>query len=255
MTGETVKIINDAGYRALYELAVAEPDLFLEPNPALLIERVKMAAGLDEVFGGDLPIACSMSGLNGIADLGLGGNPSQSDVQYGLIVRDALQSLTPRQAAERRVWASINCFILSDYVPVRWPTSNLKRGDHASHIASHWLKLDREKNAAGRLWWQAEIARRMQPFSEHDAETLRLVLANNPSFYHRLLYRPLLLRMPKLAATVCDLALRGNEHLYQQKHLDVLVKKLLDIAANSSLDLMPTEQLQQIVRDNAPKKV
>ena len=95
----------------------------------------------------------------------------------------------------------------------------------------------------------------MEPYSEHDAETLRFTLAHNPSFYHRLLYRPLLLRMPKLAAAVCDLALRGNEHLYQQKHIDVLVKKLLDIAANSSLDLMPPERIREIVRDNAPKKV
>ena len=255
---DSIRIINEDGRKTLYGLAASDPGLFLEPDTDRLRRRMEHIAQTADLFADDLIINCSIDELNTIASRISDSEPSGSDAYFSQIIREAFSDVTPRQAVDGLLWASANCFAIPDYVPVRWPTKNLKKGGYSDHVKSHWLNAGspgREKNSTARLWWLGEIAKRSAPFSEHDYDTLRITLANHPSFYHRLLYRPLILRMPRLAAAICDLALSGNEHLFQHKHIDILVNKLLDIAANTSLDLMPDDELLRLVRDNAPKKV
>ena len=253
---DDIQVVNQVGYRSLLQLA-NNHELFLEPDTQRLHTRMEEVAETNDLFEKDMTISRSIAELNNLTQLMPESEPSSSDAYCSKILREAFAGITPRQAVEQRLWASVNCFAIPDYVPIRWPTKNLKKGQYSDHINSHWLTAGtqgREKNAVARLWWLGEIAERAAPHSKHDAETLRITLCNHPSFYHRLLYRPLILRIPRLAATICDLALDGNEHLFQHKHIDILVRKLLDIAANSSLDLMSDDQLHQLVRDNAPKK-
>ena len=250
------RLVNDTGLQALKALAREEPNLFTSPNPVKLQKRMIKRADTDEVWGEPLVLLADLSDLNMVDS----GGP-ETDAQFVPIVRNSLR-LPPSDGLNEYRWASINCFVIPKYVPVRWSTSNLagESGDLSRYVESHWLRGSevgaRRANAIARLWWLGELASRTAEHSQlYDEDDILNAMANNVNLYHQLLSRPNLLSRSRLVAAVYEVFLDGdNEYLKTTKYANELLETLNLRAADVSLDFMDSTELREVVEESKPPK-
>ena len=119
-----IQLVNDSGYDALLTLAESEPQLFIRSNPEELRRRMERAGRVEhgpdaELYGERLILPVSLADLNRLQKDG-----PTSDAEYAPSMRQAAGSSVV-QSANRLLWTTINCFVLPQYVPVRWESSNL----------------------------------------------------------------------------------------------------------------------------------
>ena len=250
---EPVRIVNEEGYKALQRLADIEPDLFIKPSRQALQERMIQDAGTDEVWGSIVELHASLDSLSKEATPG-----PRTDAIHAKTLKNALSHLTPAAAGNGYLWASINCFAISEYVPVRWSSSNNKEAKPSNFVRDHWIQYSgsegRKWNAAARLWWMAELATRIGNYSEHDSDELLATMAENINFYHQTIDRTYLAANPRLLAMIYDVFLNGNEHLKATKAVSDMLKSLNLRAGANALDLMDPEELRSIVEEAKPPK-
>ena len=250
---ESVRIVNDEGYKALQRLADTEPGLFITPAPQTLLERMTQEAGTDDVWDFTLELHASLDSLSQETISG-----PRPDAIHAKTLSTALPGLTPASASDGYLWASINCFAIPDYVPVRWSTSNNKATKPSNFVRDHWIQYDggegRKWNAAARLWWMAELAGRIANYSGHNPDDLLATMAGNVNFYHQTIDRRYLAANTKLLAVLYDVFLDGNEHLNSTKAVSDMLKSINLRAGASALDLMDYEELRGIVEEAKPPK-
>lgn len=247
-----IKRVNENGYKALRNLAINQPDLFMTPAPDKLEEEMVNAADTRDVWGQPLSAGCSLDPLNELQDSG-----PETDYHYAKIVRQALDGISLADAADELLWASINCFALADYVPVRWETGLTSKTNLSKFVDDHWLKGgsgSRIANAVARLWWLGELSERVSQHSQYSADELLNAMANNVNLYHQTLARPYLLANPRLVAAIYEVALNGNTHLFQTRHASDMYKALNVRAGASALDLMDDDEIRQVVEEAVPPK-
>ncbi len=247
-----VDIVNESGYKALLNLAKEQPDLFKIPNTDNLCAAMTQEAGTENVWGQSISFDCSLNPLNELMKEG-----PDTDSYYARIMRKALTNLQTTDFANELIWASINCFIIPKYVPIRWATSNIANTNPSSFVERHWLKSGpdgRESNAAARLWWLGELSERAAPFSQHNADKLLDTMANNVNLYHQCLARRYLIANPRLLAVIYDVALDGNDHLFQTKYATELFKSLNLRAGATAFDFMDDDDLRGVVEEAIPPK-
>ncbi len=247
-----IQLVNESGYKALRALARRQPELFMSPDKSRLRDEIVKEAGTDNVWRQPLVLKCSLDTLNGVSEEG----PS-TDAYYTKTVRKALAEVSLAQAADDLLWASINCFAISDYVPKRWATSNTRHSNPESFVDSHWLRggpAGRQSNAAARLWWLGEVAERVSKYSSYTSIELLSAMANNVNLYHQTLDRRYLLANPRLIATVYETTMNGNDHLFQTKYANQLFKALNVRAGATALDLMDDDELRAVVEEATPPK-
>lgn len=245
--------VNESGYRTLLGIANDSPQLFTKPDLNRLRQEMVDRADTEELWAEPINITRSIDSLNDLEERG-----PDTDVHYAKIIREALDGLSLVDVADELFWASINCFSISEYVPVRWSTSNTRNTNPTNFVNAHWLKSSgakgRESNAAARLWWLGEISNRASRFSQHSADRLLEAMANEVNLYHQTLARPYLLANPRLVAAIYDLALDYNEHLFQTKYANQLFKSLNLRAGATALDMMDDDELRSVVEEAKPPK-
>ena len=253
-----LKIINANGLKALGAIAGEEPQLFLRGNPDELRARMEQIVGEENSPGApadarEISLAVSLSELNQLEADGPG-----SDERFAPLIREAVGDLTPAKSAEAELWASINCFALPQYVPVRWKSSNLSQSGSTNFVDRHWLTYSglsgRKWNASARLWWLGELAKRAEVYSEHSFAELLKAIAGNVNLYHQVVDRPYLSANPKLLAAIYDVFLDDNEHLRTTKDANSLVMALNMSAATKSFDWLEYNDLRRIVEEAKPPK-
>lgn len=249
----TLRIVNEDGYKALRNLALNRPQIFTQPKDHDLAALMVQEAGTEDVWK---PGEIEHGDLQSLNDETSGG--PGTDAVHAKTLREAFPQINLVAAADGNLWASINCFGLPDYVPVRWSTSNNRERNPSQFVRDHWLQYDsgtgRESNAAARLWWMVELAERVARHSEYSAEHILDQMAGNVNFYHQTLDRPYLAANAKLLAVLYDVFLDGNEHLSNTKNANELFKNLNVRAGAMSLDLMSPEQLRAVVEEAKPPK-
>ncbi len=247
-----IKRVNENGYKALRALARNQPDLFMTPDPGKLQNEMANVADTDDVWGQPLDAGCSLDPLSEIIEPG-----PESDYDYAKIVRQALDGISPADAADELLWASINCFAIADYVPLRWQTGLTNRTNLSNFVESHWLKGGgdgRIANAAARLWWLGEFSERVSQHSQYSEDDLLKVMANNVNLYHQTLARRYLLANPRVVAAIYEVALNDNTHLFQTTHANRMLRALNVRGGASALDLMDDDEIRQVVEDAVPPK-
>lgn len=253
----TRKLVNHAGLLALKSVAENEPSLFATPNPDRLKRRMEEVAETDEIWGGELSLQADLSPLERIER----GGP-RTDAMYARLLQDALPNLPPSEGLNEYRWATINCFVVPRYVPIRWDTSNMANDPKklSNFVQLHWLKGNltdaRRANAAARLWWLGELSSRAaKETSVLDRDEILEAMANNVQFYHQLLSRPNLLSRPRLVAAVYEMFLDGdNDYLNSTNYANPLFSALNLRAADVSLDLMDRNELRDAVEEAKPPK-
>ena len=112
---ESIRIVNEEGYKALRNLALSSPGSFINSKPQQLIEQMVNEAGTESVWGPNLEIKADLQSLNSETQPG-----PRKDAVHAKTMRTALSGLTPADASDGLLWTSLNCFALAEYVPVRW---------------------------------------------------------------------------------------------------------------------------------------
>ena len=249
----TLQIVNEEGYKALRNLALGRPQIFINPQNHNLQELMTEEAGTVDVWKRTLDLEGSLDSINTEKAAG-----PITDAIHARTLRAALPQITAADAIDGNIWASINCFGIDKYVPTRWSTSNNKTNNPANFVRDHWIQYDRADgrkwNAAARLWWMGELAERVSQYSEHDAGEIIDMMAENVNFYHQTIDRPYLAANPRMMAVLYDVFLDGNEHLSMTKNINELLKSLNIRAAANALDLMDYDQLRHIVEEAKPPK-
>ena len=249
----TLQIVNEEGYKALRNLAVRKPQMFISPEGQNLEELMIEEAGTTEVWKQTMNLKVTLESINAETTAG-----PTTDAIHARALRAALPQITAADAVDGNIWASINCFGIDRYVPNRWSTSNNKTSNPANFVRDHWIQYDRADgrkwNAAARLWWMGELAERVSQYSEHNADDIIDMMAENVNFYHQTIDRPYLAANPKMMAVLYDVFFDGNEHLSMTKNINELLKSLNIRAAANALDLMDYDQLRGIVEEAKPPK-
>ena len=250
---ESIRIVNEEGYKALTKLADKNPSLFTDPAPERLTEQMIAEASTESVWGPTLELIGALESLNTATTSG----PSM-DAAHSRTLRAAIPGITLTRASDELLWATLNCFALAEYVPVRWATSNTRNTNPSSFVKKHWIHYTaadgRESNAAARLWWMGELAERISQYSEHTADELLDTMGNNVNFYHQTNDRPYLAANPRLLAAMYDVFLDGNDHLNITKNASAMLKSLNIRAGATALDMMDYDELRSVIEEAKPPK-
>lgn len=250
---EPFRIVNDDGYKALLRLAESNPASFVNPSGQQLNRMMVQEAGTDDVWGSTLQLQDDLASLGLETESG-----PRRDAVHAKTMRAALATLTPARASDGYLWASLNCFAIPEYVPVRWRTSNNRETKQSNFVLDHWIQYSgsdgRKWNAAARLWWMGELADRISIHSEHTPDELLATMAGNVNFYHQTIDRTYLAANPRLLAVLYDVFLDGNEHLNVTKAASDMLKSLNLRAGANALDLMSYDDLREVVEEAKPPK-
>ena len=262
----TIPLLSTKGYEILWNLSNSDYKAFYE-NPSSNALEEQMAAAItakgetpDALYNGEITLQADLSSLNQ-SEL----QNDTTDAANAPLVRAALPAITPAKAADHRLWASVNCFALLPYTAKRWNQStSLKAPRRTSeekklrewvqdHFLGHGVEM-KQSNAAARLWWITEMARRIAPHSKHSADRLVSAIANDVEMYHQILRRPYLASNPRLIAQIYDLALAGNEYLFIRPYPNRMLQNLNIKAAAVSLGTLSDASLKQAVEEAKPPK-
>ena len=251
-----IRLLNDSGYDALLTLAESEPQLFVQGNPDELRRRMERAGRVAHgpeanLYSERLVLPVSLTDLNRLQKGGPG-----SDAEYAPILRQAA-GRSVSQVANHLFWATLNCYDLPQYVPIRWESSNLTQAS-TNFVRRHWLQYSgsdgRKWNAAARLWWLGEMATRAVEHSEHSQDDLLTAMAGNVNLYHQTIDRTFLSSNARLLAAVWDVFMDGNEHLRTTKDANELMTALNLRAATLSFDFLGYDELRAVVEEAKPPK-
>ncbi len=252
---ENIPYINEVGNQILERLVLTDPSLFFGGRHLRdKLEDLAGDLGESPYSNKSINLETSLAPLNQIREDGPG-----TDADNAPILRQALSSVSPAEASDGLLWASINCFALSPYIPVRWGTSSLRRDDlqNTAFVKRHWLwqgTAGRTWNASARLWWLAELATRASEYSRNSVETLLEAMGNNVGLYHQLTSRTFLAANPQVVAAIYDVALDGSRHVFEKAYANQLMKALNMRAGNISFDVFDYDELYTIVESCLPPK-
>ena len=262
----TIPLLSTKGYDALWNLSNSNHKAFyVAPSSATLrelMENATVAKGddIDALYDGEVALQVALSSLNEIDP-----QSDKTDAGNAPIIRAALPEITPARAADHRLWASVNCFALLPYTGRRWNQSSSRKAPVRTneerqlrewvqeHFLSHGVEM-KQSNAAARLWWLTEMARRIAPHSKHSADRLLSAIANDVEMYHQVLRRPYLASNARLIAQIYDLALAGNEYLLRRPYPNRMLQNLNIKAAAVSLGTLSDASLKQAVEEAKPPK-
>ena len=250
------RFVNEDGLAALKSLSQEEPALFLASDSTALTEAMEKRAETSNLWAAPLDLREDISVLNQIES----GGPN-TDAEYVRVVRNALDHLPPSQGLNEHRWATINCFVLPQYVLVRWSHVQPKDSDRLpAFVKRHWLdggRVDaRQDNSVARLWWQGEFSDRAAAHSGmYSADELLDAMAFNVNLYHQLLARPNLLARSKLVAAIYEVFLEpDNDYLRSTTYANEMLSSLNFMAAQVSLDFMDLSELRDAVEEAKPPK-
>ena len=258
--------LTDSGRNALLQLADEKPELWQDPDAEFDAElRNRGVTNYAEETG-------VIS--NGIIELpnGSGYNRAERSKmdRNAPAFCDILLDLSPKQAADGRLWEWLTHFRLHRYAWQRWPQVN--NANVKEHIKLHWFVRDENRdlyqnNTASRTYWVGTIADRIAKESRGTLARQEVAdhLSENPITYHNIMQSSLT-NNPRIAALVIEalmtpdrgkgLSSRGSIALWKQLNLSagkILPESLNDQEWADIIDLNLDSIMTQkeFVRDGA----
>ena len=260
---KSVRILSEAGYKALSALAADRPEMFIsgQAQDSQMVESEMNKLANDGLWSDTKVLHQPIEILNEIDQGGPG-----ADYEHAKILIGALGEMRPREYSNELLWASLNCFPLAKYTAIRWkyvPRKSKRKSTHkdgmANFVSDHWLKYgtgSRRRNASARLFWLNECARRFSDESEKfDHDAMLKFLSGNVNVYHQMLARPYLMGSPRLMAKLVEIISQsGNEYLTQTKYISDFLRALNIRGGAQSLDFIDGDELDALIRESLPPK-
>lgn len=138
------------------------------------------------------------------------------DLKNSIIVYEALEGMTPAIAMDERVWVRLTHIECLDYSRKRWlriEDQEKLEGDITKHMFASGRDKIRDDNAISRLWWNAHIAKMIEPSDPKSALEMMLLTSD---YRMAFVERPLTsARLPLARAIVRSL--RNNSWIAERK--------------------------------------
>lgn len=90
-------------------------------------------------------------------------NAPEDEIFNSLLVFNSLKGMTPALAREERIWVRLCHLDCLEYSKYRWIKSKDPIRDVRKHFFASRLDQARDDNAVGRLWWNAYLAKLIDP--------------------------------------------------------------------------------------------
>lgn len=105
----------------------------------------------------------------------------RSDRENLKSVFEAFNGLTPAQATDERLWATLSVLHYSEYTSARWPLPKDEK-KISSHLRSHWLcrsgvRSRTRDNSISRLWWMGYFVYQLDGW--HPDEVANILFNNS----------------------------------------------------------------------------
>lgn len=98
------------------------------------------------------------------------------DVENSTRLLACLPNLTPANATDERLWATLSFGKFSPYLQKRWPFRQSNDGKLATHIQNHWFATGvrgrMRDNGVSRLWWMGYIASKVPGLSTDEVHNI-----------------------------------------------------------------------------------
>lgn len=173
-----------------------------------------------------------------------------SDSKNALSVYKSLNFLTPAQATDERLWATLALVYYSEYTRARWPIKNTSPA--GKQILSHWLcksstRSRTRDNSISRLWWMGKIVNQLDGINQ---ETASKVLFGNSDYRANIIERSSSAAAPNVMASILKITLdeydNGND--YNRKAFRNFMKKVNFLAGRSNLSVLTEKQTEELLR-------
>ena len=196
--------------------------------------------------------------------------PETTDVQYAQRVHEALRTLSPRQAADARLWTYLCHFECPRYVVWRWPHRGSRRRKisdkqaRAIHVRNHFFAYGQRAivrdNAVSRLWWLGHIAESIAP---GEAQKFLEIILHKQDVRSSVLERPgvsmnlrVLEQIYRVMKDAWDVRGQGAQApLFQRETCREWMKRLNRRGGVVLLDALPKEDLQRVVEREANEAI
>ena len=188
-------------------------------------------------------------------------NPA-SDAEDSLAIYNALQQLTPQQAADPRLWVGLTHFELYEYVRRRWNSpldSNDDVEKRRNYIRNHWFVRGNRglyrDNGASRLWWMGRIITLIAEDSGLDQHRVGELLLKMTDVRANLIERTSTASNIRLAAEITlTLDLYSEEpRIFNRQVFRTWMIELNRLGGTILLDALGKPRLRKIVRQQAEK--
>jgi len=157
-------------------------------NPGLIDESLEAIAG--ELSLTYVPTSYE---LDSTVELALPEGTSQDlnkDSENSTRMLKLLPNLTPANATDERLWATLSFGKFAHYLRERWPHRSSEEGKIGQHIQNHWfangVRGRMRDNGVSRLWWMGYIAGKVPGLSTQEVYE---ILFSNSDYRSSLLER------------------------------------------------------------------
>jgi hypothetical protein len=210
---------------------------------------------LDTTQFHELPVDANDGALNSL-QLPSAGN--DFEVENCLAVHAFLETLSPYEARDERLWCHLTHTTLLEYSRARWPIPS--DDDKAiAHIETHFFartnrQIERD-NAVSRLWWMAHLCLRVDGVSQKDALKAFLYRADVRA---NIIERPTIAQATNVFGVILKGLIEsaaGKKALFERATFRRVMMELNSVGGFRLLDALPEPELDKIFSDVVSNRV
>lgn len=175
----------------------------------------------------------------------------ESDKVNVSVVYSGLSGLSPAQATDERLWATLALKHLSEYTLARWPVPS-EESKISSHVTSHWLcksgvRSRARDNAISRLWWMGRIVHLMDGWQ---AEEVVSILFNNSDYRANIVERSSSSSSPAVVSAILSITKEAfaNGIAFKRSSFREFMKEVNFLAGRANLAAIPEIDLINLLR-------
>lgn len=260
--GSPVQFLRKRAVQHLLDRAVKEPDLYLsETSPDWMDERSEDGFGNWHIgrYDPDFPTGDELKKALISSDCNASSDASDSLAVYAL-----LNSLTPQQASDERLWVGLTHFELYEYVRKRWRTilrHDTSKEAKTRYIRSHWFVSGSRgfyrDNGVSRLWWMGRILTNIARETDLASKRVGDLLLRQADVRANLIERSTTAsNIPVASEIVLSLEhfLENNRaRIYDRQVFRQWMININQLGGTLLLDAVPRKTLRKLVRDEAKR--
>jgi hypothetical protein len=173
-----------------------------------------------------------------------------NEVACCLGVTQGLSGITAYLARDERLWARLTHIELLSYTRARWPipVDDTKAVEHIKkHFFAKGARGIERDNAVSRLWWMAEICKRVEGLSHEQALSAFLYQSDVRA---NIVERPTTSQNPALLSAVVNKlhqSYLGDKALYNREKFRAVMKKLNIEGGVRLLEVLDSKTLEKVI--------
>ena len=190
---------------------------------------------------------------------------TNSDASDSLAVYAMLNSLTPQQASDERLWVGLTHFDLYEYVRKRWKSvfrDGTTKDQKSRYVRGHWFVAGARgfyrDNGVSRLWWMGKILTNIARETDLAPVNVGHLLLRRADVRANLIERSSTAsNIPVASEIVLSLEhfveTEKDERIYDRQVFRQWMIRINQLGGTLVLDAIPRKTLRHMVREEAKK--